>query len=762
MGILSILILSLLYVPISAGAAEAIPTQADRSYKVLLISSSGSDSAVLEIMDAFKSEWEHRDIKLNSFTHRHPSVSSPIPPSPAFNRLSLELLAERYRYNPPDLILAHLNEGLELARLFRDANCPEVPILCFEVTDPMWETFSAAGKVFRIGLPRYDHANIRLAGKILPRLEKVFVFIRMDVDIDFENIYAGELQEEFPNICIHVVSNPDFAKAELIIRSAGSGDSAIVNLNPGWADETGRFLFGEEYIEDLVKRFDIPVFQFLRTGLGSGLTGGAGLRRSDIGRAAGSFGHQMIIEGKILNRDLTWPDLEHYYTDYNMLVRYGSSVKLLPEGTEVINLPPTFWIRYKRLIQFTALAMFVIIGFLLFRLRIRRREQRLLAVKNQELEDTVLLRTSELRTSNEELSAINENLRVTMRRMEEMRDALVQKEREALLGRLTLGMANELNSPLNAIRSANESHRFILSEAEQTLEKVLFSLSGEQRSLFSRFLPILLSKPTDFGSGGDREMKDAHQRIKLFDSQAPRSITEIFANTRLHELPDNDIRLLMEKENRNLLDVLNQFALIYSSICIIEAAVERSVLVIKTIGEYTSGDEADTDKTLVLLEDSIEVAVKNLENRWPRSVKLERVYSPVPQVMASKALLVRLWEHLIRNALQAMPEGGVLKIVLEYSGGLVTIRVEDEGVGVDPDLGDRIFEPFVTTKPYAEGLGLGLANCRKILDTLGGSITYLSREEGTSFIVALAPGEEYGESAEKKSAHIPKHHEEDK
>ena len=95
--------------------------------------------------------------------------------------------------------------------------------------------------------------------------------------------------------------------------------------------------------------------------------------------------------------------------------------------------------------------------------------------------------------------------------------------------------------------------------------------------------------------------------------------------------------------------------------------------------------------------------------------------------------------NLGKNAIQAMPDGGRLRIAASVRGDLVLIEVSDTGSGIDLEELPRIFDPFFTTK--AKGTGLGLSLCRKIVEEHGGSIEVQSTVgRGTSVSVALPAG----------------------
>ena len=92
--------------------------------------------------------------------------------------------------------------------------------------------------------------------------------------------------------------------------------------------------------------------------------------------------------------------------------------------------------------------------------------------------------------------------------------------------------------------------------------------------------------------------------------------------------------------------------------------------------------------------------------------------------------------NLGKNAIQAMPEGGTLRITAGADGKQVVIRVKDSGHGIGPGELPRIFEPFFTTK--AKGTGLGLALCKKITEEHGGSIEVHSTVgQGTTVSITI-------------------------
>jgi C4-dicarboxylate-specific signal transduction histidine kinase len=101
--------------------------------------------------------------------------------------------------------------------------------------------------------------------------------------------------------------------------------------------------------------------------------------------------------------------------------------------------------------------------------------------------------------------------------------------------------------------------------------------------------------------------------------------------------------------------------------------------------------------------------------------------------------------NLLQNAVDANREAGGKRVWLsaERRGPVVEVVVEDEGVGLHPDIAERLFEPFATTKPPGEGTGLGLYASYMLVQTMSGQLTIENRDpRGASARVRLPAGEQ--------------------
>lgn len=119
-------------------------------------------------------------------------------------------------------------------------------------------------------------------------------------------------------------------------------------------------------------------------------------------------------------------------------------------------------------------------------------------------------------------------------------------------------------------------------------------------------------------------------------------------------------------------------------------------------------------------------------------ISIERHFEPVPAVRINRDMLKDIYINIIRNAFQAMPQGGRLQVSARSEQEGVAIEICDTGTGIDPTQLSRIFEPFFSTKAPGEGTGLGLAIAQRQLREIGGHIEVTSRVgEGTCFALLL-------------------------
>jgi two-component system nitrogen regulation sensor histidine kinase NtrY len=150
---------------------------------------------------------------------------------------------------------------------------------------------------------------------------------------------------------------------------------------------------------------------------------------------------------------------------------------------------------------------------------------------------------------------------------------------------------------------------------------------------------------------------------------------------------------------------------------------------------YASSPIADLASTSLetLLEEIIEPYRTGLEGRVTISVHYP---SELPPLQLDRVLMQRALTNIIENALHAMPGDGSISITVVPDGGQVRLIATDTGVGVEPDVLARIFEPYFSTK--VTGTGLGMAIAKRNVELNGGTIEVAShRGQGTTVTITL-------------------------
>jgi signal transduction histidine kinase len=182
----------------------------------------------------------------------------------------------------------------------------------------------------------------------------------------------------------------------------------------------------------------------------------------------------------------------------------------------------------------------------------------------------------------------------------------------------------------------------------------------------------------------------------------------------------------------------------------IEKEVERARTMVKSFLEFSRKKEFKSKPVPVrtLVEDTIRLVQGDI----PTKVEMRVDVPESIWIIADKQRLEQAVLNIIKNALDAMPDGGTITIssAEEIDNKLIELRISDTGIGIEPGTSGKIFDPFFTTKEDGKGSGLGLFVAREIVEEHEGSIRMESVEGvGTTFIIKLPMKETLCEGAEE-------------
>ena len=169
----------------------------------------------------------------------------------------------------------------------------------------------------------------------------------------------------------------------------------------------------------------------------------------------------------------------------------------------------------------------------------------------------------------------------------------------------------------------------------------------------------------------------------------------------------------------------------------IKTGTARISELVAAIKEYSYMDQASVQEVDIHkgLESTLLILKYKLKKK---NIALTREYADdVPRIKAYGSELNQVWTNLIVNAVEAMQEGGTLKVRTRKEPTDVMVEIRDNGSGIPDSVKSHIFEPFFTTKPVGEGTGLGLDAVARIVRRHRGNVRFESKPGDTCFQVRL-------------------------
>jgi signal transduction histidine kinase len=315
-----------------------------------------------------------------------------------------------------------------------------------------------------------------------------------------------------------------------------------------------------------------------------------------------------------------------------------------------------------------------------------------------------------------------------------------QRDRLASLGKLSAGLAHELNNPASAAKRAASQLRDILQKIrDASLELGRRDLSTAQKSEIEK-LEALFTEPGVVPPDA-LTISDLEDQIdSLLRSHGQNDLWLLAAGLARRNIKPEVVESLFAKLDgetaRAALVRIAASVEVASLLHEIESSTSRISDLVGAIKEYTHMDQAPVLNVDVVK--SLETTLTILNHKLKQGVVVQRDYQRIPLLVNSfGSELNQVWTNIIDNAIDAMHGKGELRIRTYRDDSCIVVEIGDDGPGIPPEVQPHIFEPFFTTKAVGEGTGLGLDTAQRIVKKHRGNIQVNSKPGDTRFQVWL-------------------------
>ncbi|MFN8256286.1 MAG: two-component regulator propeller domain-containing protein [Bacteroidales bacterium] len=374
--------------------------------------------------------------------------------------------------------------------------------------------------------------------------------------------------------------------------------------------------------------------------------------------------------------------------------------------------------------------------------------ERNLQRQNKSLEEKVSQRTEALNKSLNELKSTQAQL--------------IQSEKMASLGQLIAGIAHEINTPLGAINASINTITDSSQQSIKLLPALVKDLSDDELKLFMELVNRSAINNNSLSSKEEREIRrKISTRLEEKEIAEADGFADILVDMGIYDDIENYLPLFKPQTMQTAYHLSMQIKNSQN----IKMAVDRASKVVFALKNYARyGNEQSMVEANIV--DGLETVLTLYQNQMKHGITLHKEFEEVPQILCYPDELNQVWTNLIHNAIQAMEGKGELSISVSKNpktaknptvsisdpsvfevqctknpkgfqnlSGLM-VQITDTGKGIPPEIKDRIFDAFFTTKPAGEGSGLGLYIVKQIIDKHKGTITFESGPtKGTCFKV---------------------------
>lgn len=319
----------------------------------------------------------------------------------------------------------------------------------------------------------------------------------------------------------------------------------------------------------------------------------------------------------------------------------------------------------------------------------------------------------------------------------------LQSEKMMALGKLSAGLAHELNNPASAMLRSAKALKKHLSHVPEKFKRIIsIQATNEEIDIVNNLLfDKITNRPENNMSLIERNEKEDQLEDWLENHNVTNAyeLTETLLDFCIDVSAIKSIhKEIGAKSFPTTIEWIENVLTTEKMVDEIEEASDRISNLVQSVKSYTHMDQTP-EKVATDIHTGIKSTLTMLNHKLKqKGIIIKKQFQDnliAPKIFVSE--INQVWTNLIDNAIDAMDHGGTLTIITTKDGDFIKIEIIDNGKGISKEHINAVFDPFFTTKSIGKGTGMGLEVVQRIINQHNGSIKVTSTKEETIFTVCL-------------------------
>ncbi|NLK86424.1 MAG: hypothetical protein GX279_02905 [Clostridiaceae bacterium] len=694
-----------------------------------------------------------------------------------------ERMIYKYSSKKIDIIITTDDAALEFALDNRDELFSGAPVVFSGINKKGAEEIAGKWTSVTGVIEEIDPVGtIKAALQVNPGIRNVYVlFDNTESGLTTGEITAEAIHEVKP--LINIIPLNDMSMDEIMEVTGNASNDSIVICTTYTVDKNG-YVTGLEILnKQLCSNSRVPVYHLYDLALGSGAIGGSMI----VGRLQGEEAAELalrVLKGEdIQQMPFVSKPTARYMFDYEVLRRFSISPGLLPEGSELINMPNTRLDEYKNFViaaTIIVVMLLIFITILLFYLKRVHSMRKELSDSNIQLTglyEDLTVASNKLKRQYDELTAVQNDLSSSEYRLELIFDKMINgfyifepvynsrnRLKDVRFLKVTPGFFHNLEIPEQDIIGKTWSEVFGQPNAAlgyfqnllDTGRVERFEICSELKGSYFLIEPFLINE-NQIGVMFENitEYKKAIKAVKRLNAELEKRVAdrtarlqeameelESFSYTVSHDLKsplravDGYVGILLEdfgeKLDSDAVQMLNNISTISRD----------SIDMINKILQYSKTSRAVLNMEHINFEEKISSVFTEMQHAYSDRKAELVIETGLPEVYVDRVLLRQMLQNILSNCFKFTEgrEKAIITVGCTITEDHYVFYIKDNGVGFDMKYSGKLFGLFqrLHTPDEFEGSGIGLVTVKKIVERHGGRVWVESKEdEGTSVFFTL-------------------------